>query len=596
MSNVLNEASLVMIPSGYKEDVVYSQIPTDGSGDLSFTRASNGTRINSAGLVEVTPWNLLQQSETFDNAAWTPNNATITANSTTAPNGTTTADTFTLTPGNDSGVYQAVNGESNNYTTSVYAKYVSGDKYLLFFSPLNSQAAKVWFDIQNGTVSNQLSGFVGTIENAGNGWYKCSMYNTTQSNSTFIQFAISTTNSSRTLSNNSVSYFWGAQVNVGTAKPYFPTTDRLNVPRLTYPVGGGCPSLLLEKQSTNLTLYSDQLDNAVHNNLEFTIAANNITSPDGTQNADKFTETTATDEHIIYDIDSNATGTYTLSAFFKGGAGTIFPVLRLNGADSDQYAGCIFNTSTGAVVNTFYNTYSAPITKVENMGNGWYRVSMTTTTTNTNFGMRIAASNSASPSVGGYGAISYTGNTSNYFYAYGGQLEASSYPTSYIPTTSSSATKVADACFKTGISSLIGQTEGVIYWEGQISSTFNGQLCDLNADGNKFIQIYTTLSGSTPSVGIYIQNVSVLLNSGSIATIAFNTNFKLALGYKNNDYAVYLNGVQVYVNTATAVPPTSNFGIGRLEQTAESAGKSINQALLFKTRLTNAELAALTTL
>jgi hypothetical protein len=53
MSDLLNSASLVMIPSGYKEDVVYSQIPTDGSGDLSFTRASNGTRINSAGLVEV---------------------------------------------------------------------------------------------------------------------------------------------------------------------------------------------------------------------------------------------------------------------------------------------------------------------------------------------------------------------------------------------------------------------------------------------------------------------------------------------------------------------------------------------------------------
>jgi len=59
MSNLLSQASLVMIPSGYKEDVVYSPVPTDGSGDLSFTRASNGTRINSAGLVEVTPWNML---------------------------------------------------------------------------------------------------------------------------------------------------------------------------------------------------------------------------------------------------------------------------------------------------------------------------------------------------------------------------------------------------------------------------------------------------------------------------------------------------------------------------------------------------------
>jgi hypothetical protein len=48
MSNLLEQASLVLIPSGYKEDVVYSQIPLDGAGDLSFSRASNGTRVNSA--------------------------------------------------------------------------------------------------------------------------------------------------------------------------------------------------------------------------------------------------------------------------------------------------------------------------------------------------------------------------------------------------------------------------------------------------------------------------------------------------------------------------------------------------------------------
>jgi hypothetical protein len=65
MSDLLNQASLVMVPSGYKEDTVYSVVPSDGSGDLSFTRASNGTRINSAGLVEVTPWNLLEYSENF---------------------------------------------------------------------------------------------------------------------------------------------------------------------------------------------------------------------------------------------------------------------------------------------------------------------------------------------------------------------------------------------------------------------------------------------------------------------------------------------------------------------------------------------------
>ena len=78
--SLLEQASLVLIPSGYKEDTVYSVIPSNGSGDLSFTRASDGTRINSDGLVENTPWNLFQQSETFENASWTKNNISVGSN------------------------------------------------------------------------------------------------------------------------------------------------------------------------------------------------------------------------------------------------------------------------------------------------------------------------------------------------------------------------------------------------------------------------------------------------------------------------------------------------------------------------------------
>ncbi len=91
MSDLLNKASLVMVPSGYKEDTVYSVVPSDGSGDLSFTRASNGTRINSAGLVEVCPWNLNTNSEDFA-TGWSGANRALTADATTAPNGTTTAN------------------------------------------------------------------------------------------------------------------------------------------------------------------------------------------------------------------------------------------------------------------------------------------------------------------------------------------------------------------------------------------------------------------------------------------------------------------------------------------------------------------------
>ena len=94
MSTLLEQASLVLIPSGYKEDTVYSVIPSNGSGDMSFTRASDGTRINSDGLVEVCPWDLFTYSEQFQNANWLSGGngkPTMTDNFAEAPNGTFTA-------------------------------------------------------------------------------------------------------------------------------------------------------------------------------------------------------------------------------------------------------------------------------------------------------------------------------------------------------------------------------------------------------------------------------------------------------------------------------------------------------------------------
>ena len=58
-----DDASLIMFPSGYKEDKIYSLKPTDGSGDLTFTRASTATRVNADGLIETSPVNLMLYSD-----------------------------------------------------------------------------------------------------------------------------------------------------------------------------------------------------------------------------------------------------------------------------------------------------------------------------------------------------------------------------------------------------------------------------------------------------------------------------------------------------------------------------------------------------
>jgi hypothetical protein len=52
--SLFDDASLVMIPSAYKDGKLYSIKPTDGSGDFTFSRGSNlaATRVNSSGLIE----------------------------------------------------------------------------------------------------------------------------------------------------------------------------------------------------------------------------------------------------------------------------------------------------------------------------------------------------------------------------------------------------------------------------------------------------------------------------------------------------------------------------------------------------------------
>ena len=289
MSTLLEQASLVLIPSGYKEDTVYSVIPSNGSGDLSFTRASNGTRINSDGLVEVTPWNFILQSQTFNVGSWGYTNYTLTPNSTTAPDGTLTADLFTLNNGIVGGAGSAIDqglSQLGQITMSVYFKNNNSTGYYII---QDGNGKGIQIDVSNPlSFTNMGVGSVGAVLSVENGWFRISTTITETSNYYFYSYQSGMTG-------NGIKgiYLWGAQLNIGsTAKPYFPTTDRLNVPRLTYQNGGGgCPSLLLEPQRTNLVTYSEQFDNVAWtldgDGVGQSVTANYSTSPDGTQNADR---------------------------------------------------------------------------------------------------------------------------------------------------------------------------------------------------------------------------------------------------------------------------------------------------------------------
>ena len=229
MSNLLEKASLVLIPSGYKENIVYSEIPLDGSGDMSFTRSSNGTRVNSAGLVEVTPWNLLQYSETFD-TSWTTSNVTITPNDTTAPNGTTTAEKALCASGSSisPNIFYSAGINCDNgqiYTYSYYAKKGSTNFAKIRFS------GTAFASVTNSPIFNLNTGVVvsgtGTIQDVGNGWYRISTSATAEATASGV-VTVDIPSSTGVWPNGNFAgteyiYIWGAQLNIGsTANPISP--------------------------------------------------------------------------------------------------------------------------------------------------------------------------------------------------------------------------------------------------------------------------------------------------------------------------------------------------------------------------------------
>ena len=602
MSNLLSQASLVMIPSGYKEDVVYSQIPTNGNGDLSFTRASNGTRINSAGLVEVCPWNLVQNSEQYNAGTWSSAFLSISANATTAPNGTTTAD---LIYPSSSQAYCYISTTSLNviagqtYTQSVYFKS-SGFRWGIVDNMAGSAGA--WFDLLNGVVGNVTSGCTASIENIGNGWYRCSVSSVAQSGTNYADFRMSDANGGSAVTANGTDglLVWGFQLNIGsTAKPYFPTTDRLNVPRLTYQNGGGgCPSLLLEKQSTNQILYSQEMDNALWLKGNLTISANDTTSPDGTQNADKVTNTN-TSAVYLYQKSQVSASTWSYSFYAKKGTNKYLGISLC----SETYQATsryqpVFNLDNGTLqaINQSGSNETNTSYSINAVGNGWYKITASfTLSAGADFTFIVLSSSNNTSYNPSSGNLDWQNATIGDYYIWGVQGEASSYPTSYIPTTSASATRVADECSKTGISSLIGQSQGTLFADVDLNHTSVGNtyILQIFQDSSNRILLYRS-SGDV--IGCYI-----LKASGSVYDTTSGSSYtgrtKIAFAYKSGDIAFYINGTQIGTSSATytAFASLADLNIDSNNGT-ERGYYNYNQVIVFPTRLTNAELASLTTI
>ena len=338
-------------------------------------------------------------------------------------------------------------------------------------------------------------------------------------------------------------------------------------------------ALLLEPQRTNLLIYSEDFSNPAWNKINSTINSNQTISPKGDLTADLLSATTTTGSYFIDVLFVTPAQKYTCSIFAKKSNSDYFAFIIVDGANViRQY----YNVSDGTVGIT--NNSGSPIVeniKIENYGNGWYRCSLTIQALNNAVEVRnyvIQNDGIATAPIG------------SEIFLWGIQSEQGSYATSYIPTQGAISTRVADVCSRTVPSGIIGQTEGTVYFEGS-SDTIGGStnLINFNFSANSVV----INRQSTGVIRALINTAStILLDSSPVSGI-----FKVAIGYKNGDSVLYVNGTLAASSTnsftfATALTQV-NLGTGIAYFAAVNQSKC-NQALLYNTRLSNSELAALT--
>jgi len=588
--SLLDTASLIVTPNGYKEGTLYSVIPSDGSGDMSVVRATTATRVNSAGLVELVPYNILGYSEMFDNAYWNKGNSSVTADVTTAPNGTLTADKIIESTSN-SGHFierEIFTSSGQAYTISIFLK--KAERNFGCVGAYTNESKIVFINLTTGAVTNTTGTILSSnVENVGNGWFRVSLtFTSTSSVYAFSAPSDNGTNFSYTGDGTSGIYQWGAQLVEGSnAKDYQRTETRLNIPRLDYS-NGTCPSLLVEPQRTNLALYSSSFDNGTWSKNELNVTTNGFISPSGIQDADKIIPNTVNTFHTVQQVLSVSSGSnYTFSTYAKA-SGYNYVVFNTGGSTGGN-SGPIVNLSNGTIAGYFGITdYNAV---VEDAGNGWYKISFTFTTNSTSANVDINIFPTST-------VASYSGDGTSGCIFWGYQFELGAYPTSYIPTTSASVTRNADVVSKTGISSLIGQTEGTVFVDYIPKSNYSLSEQNLltlyndSAPDNNNIQLYIA-SGSP--ITVYIVASSSLqtnINTG----ISPLTPHKIAIAYKQNDIVVYIDGNQVGTDTSANIPALNSIVLNNYAYGNYMSASGIKASALWKTRLTNTQLQTLTSL
>lgn len=327
-------------------------------------------------------------------------------------------------------------------------------------------------------------------------------------------------------------------------------------------VGSGIPridfsddangALLLEPTATNLIAYSEDFSDSSWSQAGDTVVLGGFLSPDGTNNAYKVSGTISALTSNYNTLDS-LTHSRTIYAKTVSGSGLLHLCSHNSNADS------LF-TITEEWQRFEVNGYNA--------------------TGSNNF----------------YGVDFRGSSTLTEVLIWGASAEANSYATSYIKTSGTAQTRVADTASGAGNSTVINSTEGVLYAEMSALSddlTFRRISLSDSTSSNRLSLIYWNETNK----------VVFELNSGGVQqvflqfTLPSEVDFnKIAVKYKDNDFALWVNGVEVgtdIIGSSAIGLSTLNFDSGVSSQPFYGKTKSVQ---VYNTALSDAELISLTTI
>jgi len=346
-----------------------------------------------------------------------------------------------------------------------------------------------------------------------------------------------------------------------------------NVPRVEWDADRNRLGLLVEEARTNLVTYSEDFSQWTATGVTVTKAT--ITSPDGNESAYKLTSSGSGTQRIR--SNTSATGAASHSIFAKKDTASFLQLL--DGGDGQHFVN--FDLENGTVGTSGTKATGA----IEEYPSGWYRCTMITdgTANTTNVTVYITSSSSAN-----YG-VSTTAVES--FYIYGAQLEAGSFPTSYMKTSGNTASRSADVASIPVADFGYNADEGTLFAElraEDTSSTTGHTFYSLKKDTSNYVRLDRYSAGFALRVrdgGTY--SVQAQIPGGEPNTTDLH---KVSAAYKANDFAYVYNGGTVGTDTSGTIPD----GITTLHLSEGDFNGHIKKLMYIPRRLTNAQLVDLT--